>query len=257
MEAVTFEALVKSYLEIGVLGIIAVVFVLIAIYLIKKMRSDFSWFKGKVDDKDKILNDSYKDFLKIQQKQNEYLIKQIVDQVTQHTPSPKENKKLSDIQNKIDNILKDILIKTGASRACLVQYHNGGRGINKQSFLKMSCTNEQKQIGEKHFISVFQNQFRSVLSYAVNTLENENICYIEDLESIKDIDYGTYDFLTNEDVKQIYMMAIHGEEDMVIGFVFVAYSTQNKNNGNKKLVNEELKQNLNSIELLLSMDVQD
>ena len=111
MESITFDVLVKSYLEIGVLGIIAVVFILLAIYLVRKMRTDFSWFKKKVDDTDNNMNATYEKFLENQQKQNEYLIKQIVDQVTQHTPSPEENKKLSEIQNKMDDILKEILIQ--------------------------------------------------------------------------------------------------------------------------------------------------
>jgi hypothetical protein len=43
-------------------------------------------------------------------------------------------------------MIKQMLIDTKADRAYVVQYHNGGRGINKQSFLKMSITNEEVQI---------------------------------------------------------------------------------------------------------------
>ena len=42
------------------------------------------------------------------------------------------------VQNEVANSEgKEILIQTNASRASLVQYHNGGKGINRQSFLKM------------------------------------------------------------------------------------------------------------------------
>lgn len=255
MEILTYENLVKSYLEIGVLGILSIVFILIAVYLVKKMRTDFDWFKTKVSDKDDNISLLYQKFFESQQKQNEYLIKQIVNQITQHTPSPKENKKLAEIQNKIDNLLKDIMLNTNASRVCLVQYHNGGRGINKQSFLKMSCTNEQAQVGEKHFITIFQNQFRSVLSYVVNTLDIQDNCYIEDINQIKSLDYGTYDFLVSRNIKQVYIRAIHGEENMVIGFVFISFTDSNPNNGNERLVDEELNRKINTIETLLSIDI--
>ena len=67
------------------------------------------------------------------------------------------------ISQEIDKHLQAIITETNASRAALIQYHNGGRGINKQSFLKMSMTNEQIQLGVKPFINGFKDQFRSIL----------------------------------------------------------------------------------------------
>ena len=88
-----------------------------------------------------------------------------------------------------------MLIATGASRASLVQYHNGGKGVNRQSFLKMSMTNEQVQLGVKPIISTFKDQFRSVLAYFVKEINEKGYCYIDDFEDLQSIDAGTYEFL--------------------------------------------------------------
>ena len=104
-------------------------------------------------------------FVEFQEKQAEKLINTIIHGVVNHVPSTEESTKLTNISNTIDKILQDILLETGASRACLVQYHNGGKGINQQAFLKMSMTNEKTQLGVKSIMGECKEQFRSALGY--------------------------------------------------------------------------------------------
>lgn len=207
-----FITVIKSYVEIGVLGLCAVLTITIAWLYFKKSQS-------KEDEKDRHiykqeddLENKFNKMLELIQKQNqdyqnqqakntEMLMQNIINGVVSHVPSVEENNKLTRVTEEIDKDLQEILIETKASRTSLVQYHNGGKGINKQSFLKMSMTNEQVQLGVKPFISDFKDQFRSVLSYFVKELNDKGYCYIENYESMIDKDTSMYEFLKDREIE--------------------------------------------------------
>lgn len=207
-----FITVIKSYVEIGVLGLCAVLTITIAWLYFKKSQS-------KEDEKDRHiykqeddLENKFNKMLELIQKQNqdyqnqqakntEMLMQNIINGVVSHVPSVEENNKLTRVTEEIDKDLQEILIETKASRTSLVQYHNGGKGINKQSFLKMSMTNEQVQLGVKPFISDFKDQFRSVLSYFVKELNDKGYCYIENYESMINKDTSMYEFLKDREIE--------------------------------------------------------
>ena len=259
----SWAELVKVYVEIGILGLCGVLTVMIA-YLGFKRSHEENKNKSKqlVNNQDK-LDDRFDTMLKMIQEQNqafqeqqlknnEMLINSIVQGVTSHVPSSEENTKLTRITEEIDKTLQQILIYTNADRVDLVQYHNGGKGINKQSFLKMSMTNEQVKVGVKPFMSEFKDQFRSVISYITKKLNEEGYCYINDSEQIKLIDPGTYEFLLNRGIESKYCMAIHNTQDgSVIGFVCIEYIK--KENAKPDLVDEVLKEKQKIFETLLNL----
>lgn len=259
----SWAELVKVYVEIGILGLCGVLTVMIA-YLGFKRSHEENKNKSKqlVNNQDK-LDDRFDTMLKMIQEQNqafqeqqlknnEMLINSIVQGVTSHVPSSEENTKLTRITEEIDKTLQQILIYTNADRVDLVQYHNGGKGVNKQSFLKMSMTNEQVKVGVKPFMSEFKDQFRSVISYITKKLNTEGYCYIDDSEQIKSIDPGTYEFLLNRGIESKYCMAIHNTQDgSVIGFVCIEYIK--KENAKPDLVDEVLKEKQKIFETLLNL----
>lgn len=248
--------LTKVYLEVGVLGLIAIVFVLIAILLIKKLLKS----SDKHEDYVSSISSS---LIQTITAQNNALIQTInnnnveslnkaVKEITNHTLSAEENAKQTRIDDNIRTCLHKILKETDADRVSIVQYHNGGRGLNKQSFLKMSMTCEDTKSGILPIISTFQNQFRSVLAYFVKELNETGKCYIKNSEDMKQIDSGMYEFLVSRDVKSKYGMAIRNkEEDLIIGFICVEYV--NKPYEDVDHINEVLIENHNTIEMLLTM----
>ena len=255
--------LAKIYVEIGILGLCGVLTVLIAYLGFKRSREDnkskdkrLAENQGKLDDRFdnmlKMIQEQNRVFQEQQLKNNEMLINNIVQGVTSHVPSSEENTKLTRITEEIDKTLQQILIYTNADRVDLVQYHNGGKGVNKQSFLKMSMTNEQVKVGVKPFMSEFKDQFRSVISYITKKLNTEGYCYIDDSEQIKSIDPGTYEFLLNRGIESKYCMAIHNTQDgSVIGFVCIEYIK--KENAKPDLVDEVLKEKQKIFETLLNL----
>lgn len=254
MEAVPFETLVKTYLEIGILGLTAIIFLFIAIIVIKKFIKGVDKKDEKIAKKDEQIVEVYEKLLNYQKELFNTMTDNIIKGVTVHTPSCKENKKLTEVHHQLDLVLQDILLDTKATRVCIIQYHNGGRGINKQSFLKMSITNEKMSLGEQPLMPAFKDQFRSVLSYIVNTLEHQNTLYIEDLETLKELDYGSYDFYKIRNIKQVFFRAIHNASGMVIGFIQICYGHKNTHKGDSKVINEELNTKYDAIERLLTID---
>ena len=255
--------LVKVYVEIGILGLCAILTVMIAYLGFKRSQEDNKTKDKKLEKNQDKLDDRFDAMLKIIQEQNrafqeqqlknnEILINNIVQGVTSHVPSSEENTKLTRITEEIDKTLQQILIYTNADRVDLVQYHNGGKGINKQSFLKMSMTNEQVKVGVKPFMPEFKDQFRSVISYITKALNESGFCYINDAETVKAIDPGTYEFLVNRGIQSKYCMAIHNtQENYVIGFVCVEYIK--KENARPDLVDKVFKEKQKIFETLLNL----
>ena len=259
----SWAELVKVYVEIGILGLCGILTVLIAYLGFKRSKEDnkskdkrLSKNQDKLDDRFdtmlKMIQEQNRAFQEQQLKNNEMLINNIVQGVTNHVPSPEENTKLTRITEEIDKTLQQILIYTDADRVDLVQYHNGGKGVNKQSFLKMSMTNEQVKVGVKPFMSEFKDQFRSVISYITKTLNEKGFCYINEAEEVKEKDPGTYEFLINRGIQSKYCMAIHNTQDgSVIAFVCIEYIK--KENAKPDLVDKVFKEKQNVFETLLNL----
>ena len=68
-------------------------------------------------------------------KQLEDLRNSIVNGITNHTLSTTESNTLANVDKEINDCLKRMREKTGASRAALVRFHNGGKDMNGLSFL--------------------------------------------------------------------------------------------------------------------------
>lgn len=264
---------IKAYLEVGMLGLSAIL--LIAIFWLSYKRyekqddltitrrnkrdDDMEDRRNRKEDhmierqetKEDRLEKKFDKMIEMMQAQNKELINTIITGVTTHVPTTEENDKLTKVSEEIDHTLQNILLETNASRVSLVQYHNGGKGVNRQSFLKMSITNEQVQLGVKPFISEFKDQFRSVLAYFVKTLNDSDYCYIDDVEAIQQLDASMYEFMSNRGIQAKFGMAIRGCEGNVIGFVCAEFL--NNKNVDVSKIDRCFKENKKVFETLLNL----
>lgn len=244
----------KIYIELGILGVCGVLVIAIAWLSFKKICDSNAKNNERLDEDRNKLNERYDKMMELYQQQQaknmEILTNKIIQGITNHVPSAQENEKLTKVTEEINKTLQQILISTNADRVGIVQYHNGGKGINKQSFLKMSMTNEQVQLGVKPFITEFKDQFRSVISYVIKELNNKGNCYIQDIESVKEADYGTYEFLNNRGIQSYYCHAIYSPEKNIIGFICIEFRDKSKNN--PELINQILDDKYRVLETLLN-----
>lgn len=241
MEPVTINELTKIYTEIGVLGMISVVTIFVfiagAIYIINNNKKNQELIT-------KVLEN--------EQSQNKRLVDEIVNRVITHVPSAEENETLTKMQTLINDELKSLLISLRASRVALVQYHNGGHSINKQSFLKMSVTNESFQIEENPLMPHLRDQFRTIFSVGMKLLDKNGEFVVDDLEKLKNVDNSMYSFMRERGDEQAFHIALHDAEGMVIGYLLVLYSIRNKNRGTVDDVMPKMRQTASIVERLIT-----
>lgn len=255
-----FAEVIKAYAEVGILGLCSVLMIILFYKSYKRQDDRDDKESKRVDKKDTLIENQLvtlmNNTLEQQQKmfenqleQNRQMLETYTNQIINHTPSKEENEKQLKISREVDFVLQDILDECKASRVSLVQYHNGGHGMNKQSFLKMSMTNERMQVGIQPLMVEFKDQFRSVLSYFVHEIDSTGYCSIKDIEDVKSIDAGTYEFLKARNIQAKFGMGIRNHEGMTLGFVCVEFRF--KEQANLEVIQNAFKTKQKALEVLL------
>ena len=208
--------LTKIYVEIGALGLGFVV--LIGAFIL--------FVKNQVNNSNK-QTELIEKLVEKKDEQNAELMKEFINQITNHTPSPQEAKEANKQSETIDIQLNQLLKETEASRAVLIQYHNGTRGFSKHSFMKMTCTNEAHLSNVKPLMPVFHDQMKSLFNKALTILDEIGEYSVESLDKIKDEDESMYWFMNERDDKQAFHLSIRDKYDNPIGYLLVIYSNNN------------------------------
>lgn len=259
-----FSAVFKAYLEVGILGLCGILFIVIT-YLnyksnSKRLKEQDKNNNEKFDQMFKMFQEQAQKYSEQSSKNYELLMKKLIDNSSPHVLTPEEDLKITKVNEEVNRLLQQLLINTGASRASIIQYHNGGKGKNNQSFLKMSMTNEVTDVGVRPLMTEFKDQFRNVLAYFVKEIGDKGYCYIEDSEDIRNIDYGTYDFLENRGIKSKFGIALHQHDndgnynnDSVIGFICLEFLKDNKSEASIDIIDQELRNKQGSLETLLNL----
>lgn len=160
--------------------------------------------------------------------QNDFMLEQIINKVdTGHMISPEEDSNISKIERELEMYLAEILRETGANRASLFRYHNGGKDYNGRSFLRMSMTNEVVKGGTALIQHQSQNLFRSMFYGLIRSLEDNGYDFVDDIENIKENDTGFYRYLRDFDIAAKYSVALYGFTGKIIGFINVDFANKN------------------------------
>lgn len=263
-----FTEVLKAFLEVGMLGLCAIMMIIIFYENHKRSNEtddnknkffaeQFNKLNEKMDTAYNKMQSQNDRFMELQEQhfadqriQNATLVDAIIHGITNHVPSVEETDKLTRINKKIDIALKQIRQEAGANRACLVQYHNGGKGLNHQAFLKMSMTNEDVATGTSPMMGEFKDQFRSSLGYFVNNINETKACYIDDLNDIRSKDIGVYEFMKLRNVSELYGYAIKGNQNNVIAFIALEFIDNQK--ADKVIVEKVFKESHRIFETLLN-----
>lgn len=160
--------------------------------------------------------------------QNDFMLEQIINKVdTGHMISPEEDSNISKIERELEMYLSEVLRETGANRASLFRYHNGGKDYNGRSFLRMSMTNEVVKGGTALIQHQSQNLFRSMFYGLIRSLEDNGYDFVDDIENIKETDTGFYRYLRDFDIAAKYSVALYGFTGKIIGFINVDFANKN------------------------------
>ncbi len=235
----------KLYIEIGACGLLCVIACIFFILMAKNL------IKSNKDNQDLI-----KQLLTTEQEKNAKLIKEIVTQVTTHTPSELEVKTANKLSETIDNQLYEFMHKVNASRVALIQYHNGTRGFSKHSFMKMSVTNEAHQSNVKPLTPVFHDQMKSLFNKGLTELDLTGEYSVENIEDIKNIDESMYWFMNERNDAQAFHLSIRNREGSPIGYLLVLYSNNNEARSTAAEIIPKMKELRKLIEFLLDENIE-
>lgn len=224
----------KAIGELGLFTVIAAVFLI-------QQRKDR-----------KELNEQNEQFFKAQMEQNKQLLTRVLNGAERHL-TEEEDSLVTEVDKTVDEYLQQLIVSTGATRAFVMRYHNGGRDMANIPFLRMSMTNEVVSLGKKPIMGDFQNQFRSMIAIICESLNTLGQSYISDVEEIKGSDLGTYEVLKGRGIASIYCRPIHSINNYVIGFVGLSYATDNKNKRNVETISYYLEDTAQGISALMQL----
>lgn len=253
---VTFAQMISAYSEIGILALCALMFILLAVYIIKNHGEQNKRESERVDNKDNILMESYKGLVETTiQQNNEFMssmMNQFARQITHHTISPEESAQQSDIDSKLREANTRLRKETKACRSAIVKYHNGGRGINGQPFLKMSMTHEDLIVGVTPLIGDFKEQFRNLLGYFVSNIDKDDFCFIKSRDELKDRDASMYEFMAIRNIDTLFGISIKDSAGFPIGFVCLEFPSTEIN---IEKIQNLIKEDIDEIRLLMNQKV--
>lgn len=201
----------KLIIECGVVPVFIATLIFVLIAVTKRVT------KGNAE-QEKRLTDLTTLVLSVQKKQ---------ENANKHTKQEEaEGHKISTF---IDSQLKVLLRQTKGCRVYYYSYHNGGYSVNGRSFQKMSMQNEIVDMNVPPIMGQFQGIPRKMFSIIDNTLVKEGHFYIDDIETIKEEDNGTYFWFNSRGTKSVYMQIVRDNvEDVCLGFIGVEYDKQEK-----------------------------
>lgn len=188
--------------------------------------------------------------------QNRQLISKLIENQTPPPSTPKEKMthhlRVSEELTDRLRLLRDIL---DADRTYIFMFHNGEYAINKFPFMKASCLIEwslytvpQKMIDQKALPI-------SIMTLLTRNLVVDGFMDIEDVESIKELDYMFYGWVKSKGAKSFFCKGIKDVQGGLIGFIACDYVISNfKQSNTLENIHKELDKSGLVISPLLTME---
>lgn len=121
----------------------------------------------------------------------------------------------------IQSVLEKLVFECSATRAYIVQLHNGGHNVSGVPFIKFSMTNEWCPISVERESPSYRDVPLGVFSGLTYALIKDKAIYCPDIEHLKKYDTSSYAIYKNKGVKSVYISGIFNLRETLIGMVIV------------------------------------
>lgn len=215
----------NSILPLVLLFGISIMLLLIAIFIIISNRKLMQNFTVSIDNE----YSNYKDELK---KQNDTLIKQVLQQLSEQDISSGNNKEnditekgLMGIFVKLREAIRENCVSAmnqiGAARIAIYLFHNGTHSTHGLNFFKMSCICEKVAIGSgiKERMMEHTNLPINLFDEMISKLINNNRYIIMNNEETQDSNHRI--FISADKIKYTQLISIYDINNNTLGFVAV------------------------------------
>lgn len=225
MDLQQLQEIMKSISDVGTSVLVIGIFVM---YL----KNHFDNRKKSDDYELQRLQDNDKQQVARAEKWEDIIASLVVEKMQNHEDHLKEEPRNSGINNNIMEAMTAELRNTGASHILHFSYHNGGKDYEGRSYQRMSCINEVSGSNVSPIQSKFNDMFRTGLFYIYQELITNRFFNIDDIETLRDRDGGTYYALAQDGIRAAYGCGIHNKNGDVIGFLMACYDHKLEDNKN-------------------------
>lgn len=181
---------------------------------------------------------------------------QIVEYVTRKPTAAEESYGMgarSDINTNMSFELNKMIYTLGASRAFVLEFHNGKENAASLPFVYLDMSYEEQNENHKeleYISSYYQNVPISHYNFA--TIVAKKYIYIGDVESIREYDPRLTQVMEKNNVNYFGCILLKSRGHK-IGFLCVTYEKGNKHNVNKREIEYNLKEAAKIISPLLDL----
>ena len=137
----------------------------------------------------------------------------------------KEELKKADVSiGQIDKLLSQFIEEHSCDRISIMSYHNGTIDLMGNHFSKISCTNQKVRPGISASHDTYKNLFKAFFHTITSVVDTKGEYYLEDVETIRETDYGLYNIFVSGGLKGMYAESLHGLcDDTVIGMLTITF----------------------------------
>lgn len=148
----------------------------------------------------------------------------VKDPIQEKKEKLKNNFSLNVLRNKmIQTTLEKMVYDFGATRASVLQFHNGGENIKGIPFIKFSMTNEWCPVSIVSEMPNYKDVPIGVFSSLSYAVIEKNKLFFPKIEDLKKVDSGAYAIFTSKGVKSVYISGIFDIHNFLVGIVIMEH----------------------------------
>lgn len=126
----------------------------------------------------------------------------------------------------VNDALDNLLFELNCERATVFQYHNGNQNAVGVHFDRCSNTHERVRVGISPLMNTLQSLPNSFFASWNTEMMTMKEIHCPDLETLRETDFGLYQFLAEQGVCSFYLVGIFSFDGDPVGFVGIHYCRQ-------------------------------
>lgn len=121
----------------------------------------------------------------------------------------------------VDDMLDQLRQITSADRVAVFQYHNGGTTVAGIPYLRCSMTNEVLGRGNQPNIPMLQGLPVAMFGRWNRMVAEHSTIHLPDIHVLQEIDPTTWEILTDQRIRSIYVSGLYDSYGLPLGFLTV------------------------------------
>lgn len=126
------------------------------------------------------------------------------------------------VDSKINQIINEEMIRSGANVVVILQYHNGGKNVNGVDFIKMSCTHESVY-GVPSMMITYKDLPTSIVAPFSTAIENHGLVWFNDIREMMGTAPVAYSLLSPIGIKTLAGHGIYNVNNLPVGIVLFGW----------------------------------